>query len=211
VLAIALISLYTRLNQGAQFLSDLAGLTGDDLFGLDDLTGALDLFTLVPGVGLFLCVIGNIGIIAGLVTAWNNVGYEEDVLPPIYAGQEQKTKIIGGEQQRTRIVGRDREERRKKKVQAWLTDRKGRSHQLNKGKTTIGRLAENDLQFSEKTISGRHATITETSGHFHLSDLDSTNGTFLNGSRVRGRTMLHPNDEIRFGAKYIVQFLSRGR
>ena len=207
-LGIALISLYTRLNQGAQFLYDLGGLAGDELLGLGDLSGAFDLFTLVPGVGLFLYVIGNIAIIVGLITSWNEVSYGEDVLPPIPIGQEQKTKIIGGEG-KTRIVGRERP--RKKKVQAWLTVRKGHSHQLNKGKTTIGSLAENDIQISDKTVSRRHATINEGSGHFRLTDLDSTNGTFLNGSRLRGPTQLHPNDEIRFGEKYTVNFLARGR
>lgn len=206
-LGIALISLYTRLNQGAQFLYDLGGLAGDDLLGLGDLYGAFNMFMLAPGVGLFLFVIGNIAIIVGLITAWSEVSYEEGVLPPIpippgsYRGSEQKTKI----------VDRKRRVKRKPKVQAWLTDRNGHSFQLNQGRTTIGRLPENDIEISEDTVGRRHATINERSGHFRLTDLDSRNGTFLNGKPLRQPNLLHPNDEIRFGESYTVHFVARGR
>lgn len=209
-LGIAIISLYTRLNQGAQFLNDLGGLAGDELLGLGDLTDALDMFVLTPGVGLFLFVTGNIAIIIGLIMAWNEVGSEGEYLPPIMP-------VPGFGDNRTTEVGDyppPRQARRappKPKVQAWLTDEKGRSYQLNQGRTTVGRLAENDISISDDTVGRRHATINEMNGHFKLSDLDSRNGTWLNSQLLRKPTMLHPNDEIRFGDSFTVRFLAHGR
>jgi transcriptional regulator with PAS, ATPase and Fis domain len=50
---------------------------------------------------------------------------------------------------------------------------------------TIGTLPENGLVLTDATVSRRHAVVEETATGYLLRDLDSTNGTFLNGVRVR--------------------------
>ena len=70
---------------------------------------------------------------------------------------------------------------------------------LNKPTINIGRAANNDIMIPEQTISNRHASITIENGSFFLTDLGSTNGTFLNGTRI-DRGILKKGDVIKFGA-----------
>lgn len=70
---------------------------------------------------------------------------------------------------------------------------------LNKPTMNIGRAANNDIVIPEQTVSNHHARITIENGSFFLTDLGSTNGTFVNGTRV-DRKLLKPGDIIKFGA-----------
>jgi uncharacterized protein YkwD len=73
-------------------------------------------------------------------------------------------------------------------------------YQLSKQTVTIGSHRSNDLVIDDSTVSRRHATITRKTGGFELADLGSTNGTLVNGKRVRVPTALGRGDEIKFGA-----------
>ncbi|NJL14047.1 MAG: FHA domain-containing protein [Microscillaceae bacterium] len=64
---------------------------------------------------------------------------------------------------------------------------------------TIGRAANNDVAIPEQTVSSKHATITVQNGSFFINDLGSTNGTFVNGSRIDSK-ILKSGDLIKFGA-----------
>ncbi len=61
----------------------------------------------------------------------------------------------------------------------------GRDLAFAKSHIAVGTLPENDLVLSDPTVSRRHAAVEETAGGWVLRDLDSTNGTFLDGVRVR--------------------------
>jgi hypothetical protein len=64
---------------------------------------------------------------------------------------------------------------------------------------TIGRgLTGNDINLSNPTVSRQHAQIEYNEGHFVLTALQDTNGTFINDTLVRQRT-LRDGDEVRFG------------
>jgi len=63
---------------------------------------------------------------------------------------------------------------------------------------SIGRLAENDIVIDHMGVSGRHARIDLEGQAIILTDLQSTNGTFVNGKRVE-RAELRPNDWINVG------------
>lgn len=65
---------------------------------------------------------------------------------------------------------------------------------------TIGRLGDNDVQLDEGSVSSRHAEIAAVEGGVVLRDLDSTNGTFLNGEQITGEHPLNEGDEIYFGS-----------
>jgi putative methionine-R-sulfoxide reductase with GAF domain len=57
----------------------------------------------------------------------------------------------------------------------------GRSFQLKEGSNTLGRAFENDVRLRDKTVSRQHLRIENTAGRYFLTDLQSKNGTFLDG------------------------------
>jgi predicted component of type VI protein secretion system len=63
---------------------------------------------------------------------------------------------------------------------------------------TIGRAPENLIQLEEPSVSSRHAQITVSGDTYELRDLDSTNGTQVNGESINSVT-LQLGDRIRFG------------
>ena len=72
---------------------------------------------------------------------------------------------------------------------------------LNKPTITIGRATNNDIIIPEQTVSSKHATITIEKGSFFINDLGSTNGTFVNGSRISSK-LLKSGDIIKLGAAH---------
>lgn len=76
--------------------------------------------------------------------------------------------------------------------------RTGKTVQLSKTSTRIGREPDNDLVIAEPQVSGHHAEIECRQGHFYLRDLRSTNGTWINRQRVEKETLLRSGDVIRF-------------
>jgi pSer/pThr/pTyr-binding forkhead associated (FHA) protein len=64
---------------------------------------------------------------------------------------------------------------------------------------TIGRAPESYIVLNERSISRHHARIFYESGHYWLKDLDSANGTTLNGKRIKQVQMLSNKDEVAFG------------
>ena len=62
---------------------------------------------------------------------------------------------------------------------------KGKEIVLHKPLVTVGTLPENDLVLTDPTVSRSHAVIEEKAGGYVLRDLNSTNGTFLDGVRIR--------------------------
>lgn len=69
--------------------------------------------------------------------------------------------------------------------------------------TTIGRHPDNSLQLLDRIVSKNHATITAQGGQYVLKDLQSLNGTFLNGTRVYEHTLRH-GDEVTMGNTRLV-------
>jgi transcriptional regulator with PAS, ATPase and Fis domain len=74
----------------------------------------------------------------------------------------------------------------------------GREMTLQKPRVSIGTLPENDLVLTDSTVSRRHAAIEELKDGYLLRDLASTNGTFVNGVRVR-EAYVAPGSVIRLG------------
>jgi len=71
-------------------------------------------------------------------------------------------------------------------------------HDLVDGVTTIGRSPDNGIFLEEISVSGHHAELTLTGENCSLKDLDSTNGTLVNGHPVT-EVQLRPGDRIKFG------------
>src|SRR5918999_1465689 len=68
---------------------------------------------------------------------------------------------------------------------------------LTKDLVLVGRKDECDLRLEHKSVSKMHCVIVKTDGLLFLRDLGSTNGTRVNGTRVR-RAALLPNDKVSF-------------
>lgn len=69
---------------------------------------------------------------------------------------------------------------------------------LNKERITLGRKPENDIQVDNLAVSGQHAAIITILNDSFLEDLDSTNGTFVNGKLVK-KHALKNGDVISIG------------
>jgi pSer/pThr/pTyr-binding forkhead associated (FHA) protein len=77
--------------------------------------------------------------------------------------------------------------------------------ELDQERITIGRRSHNDVQINNQAISGEHAVIITLLNDSFLEDLNSTNGTLVNGKPIKKR-VLHHNDVITMG-KYTLKFL----
>ncbi len=69
---------------------------------------------------------------------------------------------------------------------------------LKPGTVFIGRAGDNDIMFQDRLLSAHHAKIVTCFEASYIEDLSSTNGTFLNGKRIKTHT-LHPGDEVTVG------------
>ena len=64
----------------------------------------------------------------------------------------------------------------------------------------LGRGAENEIRLDgDTTVSSRHASVERRGDGLWVEDSGSTNGTFVNGSRVTSPRLLHPGDLVRVG------------
>lgn len=70
---------------------------------------------------------------------------------------------------------------------------------IGDAEVTIGRVRGNDIVVRDQRVSRRHVAITVRNGTVYARDLDSRNGTFLNGERVQGERRLRPGDRLEVG------------
>ena len=64
---------------------------------------------------------------------------------------------------------------------------------------TIGRKDDNSIVLNEQHVSGKHARIIVRNDSLFIEDLNSTNGTYLNGTKINSKTRLSNKDEIKIG------------
>ncbi len=89
--------------------------------------------------------------------------------------------------------------------------REGRVVEIDGGRLTVGRVEENDLQLVDDKVSRHHAVIElRDDGRAVLRDLDSRNGTFVNGLRLSGSYVLAGGEQLRFGDEQLRVELSPG-
>jgi len=74
----------------------------------------------------------------------------------------------------------------------------GRTHELKADKTTIGRVEDNSFQIAEASVSSHHCEVVLRGNDVVVRDLDSTNGTFINGEKITER-VIKPNQILRLG------------
>jgi len=85
-----------------------------------------------------------------------------------------------------------------------------RTIKLEKFPVTIGRQGGNDVVFHDPCVSRQHAQILLENGDYHLRDLGSKGGTYVNGERIEDHILVH-GDSINFGKNNypLLHFLMR--
>jgi predicted component of type VI protein secretion system len=81
---------------------------------------------------------------------------------------------------------------------------KGQRFQIKTPVLNIGRADYNDLVIPDGSVSTSHAKLQRREGVWVLVDLESTNGTFVDGDKVSGETPLAPGAMVRFGDVQVV-------
>jgi hypothetical protein len=82
-----------------------------------------------------------------------------------------------------------------------------REDQITKDKTTLGRRPYNDLVIDNLAVSGEHAVFSMAGADVYVEDLNSTNGTYVNGRAIKKHRLSH-NDQIEVG-KYKIKFYAQ--
>jgi len=75
--------------------------------------------------------------------------------------------------------------------------------ELGEGKVFIGRAPECEIRLSINNVSRKHASITFTNEEYHIKDLGSTNGVYINGIKVE-KCILRNFDQIDIGGVKIL-------
>ena len=75
----------------------------------------------------------------------------------------------------------------------------GRSFELKAERSTVGRLEDNNFQIPAPSVSSHHCEILLKGNDVVVKDLDSTNGTFINGEQVT-EAVLPVGQAVRFGS-----------
>src|SRR6476660_9262791 len=78
--------------------------------------------------------------------------------------------------------------------------------QITKERTTLGRRPYNDIVIDNLAVSGEHAVLTAAQNDVFIEDLNSTNGTYINGKAVK-KQLLSNNDVVEIG-KYRIKFMA---
>ena len=80
---------------------------------------------------------------------------------------------------------------------------KGHTFEINHSPTLLGRNSP-DLPLTDNTVSRRHAQLMKKNGKWVLYDLNSANGTYVNGVKVSSTSELKQGDQIKCGSTLIV-------
>jgi pSer/pThr/pTyr-binding forkhead associated (FHA) protein len=78
---------------------------------------------------------------------------------------------------------------------------------LSKAESTIGRAVGNTVRIPSKEVSRTHCRLCIENGVVTVEDLESVNGTYINGIRARGTQLLSPGDRLTLGpATFVVEY-----
>jgi hypothetical protein len=95
-------------------------------------------------------------------------------------------------------------DKRKAPVVGWFValtgEQKGEDFRIHDGQNVIGSAPDADIQLRDTAVSSKHASLRYKDQKFFLTDLDSSNGTFVNeGTTPIAREELKDNDIVRIG------------
>jgi len=74
---------------------------------------------------------------------------------------------------------------------------------LSFGEINIGRAVDNDVRITDSTVSSHHAKIFTYLNSSYIEDLNSSNGTYINGQRIE-KHILRPGDTLQVGNHVLI-------
>lgn len=134
------------------------------------------------------------GVTEPPVTQRGGVGFlDDDITVPPRGFDEDELDVTVLEHPPTGVLGL-----------LWVKSgpRRGRHYDVKDG-TVVGR-KEGSIRLNDELVSKSHARFRVENGEFVLWDLGSSNGTYVNGDRIRAATPLKDGDEIRIGSTTFV-------
>jgi pSer/pThr/pTyr-binding forkhead associated (FHA) protein len=87
----------------------------------------------------------------------------------------------------------------------------GRGALLGEGELVIGRSSYCSLVLDHPSVSRVHAAVRLANGRIEVSDLGSSNGTFVRGRRIQEPTAVEPGDDVRIGSQAVSIEIVRNR
>jgi predicted component of type VI protein secretion system len=82
----------------------------------------------------------------------------------------------------------------------------GKAYPLETPEVSIGRDTSNTISINDGEVSRKHAKMTLQGSAYVMQDLGSTNGTFVNGTRLSGPVALKPGDTVSFGETIVLMY-----
>jgi pSer/pThr/pTyr-binding forkhead associated (FHA) protein len=82
-----------------------------------------------------------------------------------------------------------------------------KSFEIIKDKSVIGRDPNSDIVIDDIEVSRKHLTITRVGKTFKIEDKNSTNGTFLNGKKLKKPADIKNGDLISLGQNHVLEFV----
>ena len=76
---------------------------------------------------------------------------------------------------------------------------KGTKHELRTPLAHVGRGAHNDIHLNDESVSETHAKLQRREDGWYVVDMESTNGTYVGGSRITGEKRIDGSPDLRFG------------
>ncbi|MGH2560981.1 MAG: FhaA domain-containing protein [Thermomicrobiales bacterium] len=134
-------------------------------------------------------VVGDEGVSRRAIRVVANIA-DRAPRPILEEGGAQRTEVFRGVRARS-AAGQVR-------LRITSGPRLGQEVEIRTGVTTIGRSLDNDLVLDVGDVSRNHARLEATDGQVKLIDLESTNGTRVNGSPIRSHN-IQPGDTVTIG------------
>ena len=107
--------------------------------------------------------------------------------------------VVGG-------AAADTEQRKRPCVTVLTGTASGQLFKLPRGNTVLGRASNVEIRLADEGISRHHAKLWVETDKIMLEDLESRNGTFVNGSKISTPTALRDGDKIQIGATTVLKF-----
>jgi pSer/pThr/pTyr-binding forkhead associated (FHA) protein len=87
---------------------------------------------------------------------------------------------------------------------------KNKTFRIDRSEIIIGRAIENDVQFPDRSVSRHHCRIAKNGRSWWIEDMESTNGTIIDGAPILARRELQHGDMVVAGfSKFVFQMDDR--